>query len=62
MNSLDNPNSRAHPFVAEGGIPYIPDPHRDPFEALDDLMTVVEALSPTWPPREPFVDGLNWRL
>jgi len=31
MNSLDKPNSRAHPFVAEGGEPYIPDPNRDPF-------------------------------
>jgi hypothetical protein len=27
---------------------------RDPFEALDDLMTVVEALCPVWPNREIF--------
>lgn len=27
---------------------------RDPFEALDDLMVVVEALCPTWPLRESF--------
>ena len=51
-----------HPFAAEGGVPYTPDANRDPFEALDDLMTVVEALCPTWPLREPFIDGLNWRL
>jgi hypothetical protein len=24
---------------------------RDPFEALDDLMTVIEALCPVWPYR-----------
>jgi hypothetical protein len=29
-------------------------PMRDPFEALDDLMVVVEALCPTWPRRESF--------
>jgi hypothetical protein len=27
---------------------------RDPFEALDDLMTVIEALCPVWPHREIF--------
>jgi hypothetical protein len=27
---------------------------RDPFEALDDLMTVIEALCPVWPNREIF--------
>lgn len=26
----------------------------DPFQALDDLMKVVEALCPTWPARPPF--------
>jgi hypothetical protein len=26
----------------------------DPYKALDDLMSVVEALCPTWPPRENF--------
>jgi len=29
-------------------------PIRDPFEAFDDLMVVVEALCPTWPWRESF--------
>jgi hypothetical protein len=28
--------------------------NRDPFEALDDLMTVIEALCPVWPNREIF--------
>jgi hypothetical protein len=27
---------------------------RDPFEALDDLMTVIDALCPVWPEREIF--------
>ncbi len=30
--------------------------NRDPFEALDDLMQVVEALCPRWPERESFGD------
>jgi len=39
-------------LVADGGPPSVPNNTRDPFEALDDLMTVVEALCPKWPPRE----------
>jgi hypothetical protein len=27
---------------------------RDPYKTLDDLMSVVEALCPRWPPRENF--------
>jgi hypothetical protein len=37
-----------------GGIRVRVQPMRDPFEALDDLMVVVEALCPTWPGRESF--------
>ena len=51
-----------HPFVAEGGLAYSVATDRDPFEALDDLMTVVEALSPTWPQREITKDGKYWLL
>ena len=51
-----------HPFVAEGGVSYSPSKDRDPFEALDDLMCVVEALTPTWPPREPMKEGKYWLL
>ena len=32
---------------------------RDPYETLDDLMTVVEALCPEWPRREPFTGKKN---
>ncbi len=68
MNSSDNPLKKANDlsqrphFVAEGGVPYSPDTDRDPFEALNDLMLLVEALSPTWPPREITKDGQYWRL
>jgi hypothetical protein len=60
MNSSDSPND--FPFIAEGSVPYSPDPNRDWFEALDDLMTVVEALCPTWPPREITKEGKYWLL
>jgi hypothetical protein len=43
------------PFAADGGIAYVPvATSRDPFEALDDLMTVIESLCPVWPNRETF--------
>ena len=43
------------PIAADGGITHVPAAtSRDPFEALDDLMTVIEALCPVWPNREIF--------
>jgi len=43
------------PFAADGGIAHVPAATgRDPFEALDDLMTVIEALCPVWPNRAIF--------
>jgi hypothetical protein len=60
MNSSDKP--KVYPFVAEGGVAYQVSPNRDPFEALDDLMTVVEALCPVWPAREITKDGDYWLL
>ena len=43
------------PFAADGGITLVPAATgRDPFEAFDDLMTVIEALCPVWPSREIF--------
>jgi hypothetical protein len=48
-------NNPRRPFAADGGITYVPAAiERDPFEALDDLMTVIEALCPVWPKREIF--------
>jgi hypothetical protein len=60
MTSSNKPTDA--PLVAEGGVPYTPSPNRDPLEALDDLMTVVEALCPTWPQREPMKEGKYWLL
>ena len=42
------------PLAADGGIRDRVPQMRDPFEILDDLMVVVEALCPTWPGREHF--------
>jgi hypothetical protein len=58
MKSLRHKSEQApgptHPpvLVADGGSPAALRHSRDPFEVLDDLMAVVEALCPTWPPRE----------
>ena len=52
---MNVPTDDAHPFAADGGLPDVPvASSRDPFEALDDLMTVIEALCPVWPDREVF--------
>lgn len=41
-------------LAADGGTRVHVQATRDPFESLDDLMVVVEALCPTWPAREHF--------
>lgn len=41
-------------FFADGGIVAPVSSERDPFEVLDDLMVVIEALCPVWPQRETF--------
>lgn len=49
------PTDNQHPFAADGGMAHMPlATDRDPFESLDDLMTVIEALCPVWPKREIF--------
>jgi hypothetical protein len=49
------PADNGQPFAVDGGITHVRAvTSRDPFEALDDLMTVIEALSPFWPKREIF--------
>jgi hypothetical protein len=49
------PTDSGQPFAADGGIAHMPPATgRDPFEALDDLMTVIEALCPVWPNRAIF--------
>lgn len=59
MSSADPP---AHPLSGDGGIGSPPTGTRDPFEALDDLMQVVEALCPTWPQRPLFSDTGIFKL
>lgn len=49
-------------LVADGGIRIPRDTVQDPFAALDDLMVVVEALCPRWPPREIFGPMPDLRL
>jgi hypothetical protein len=56
------PAPRRHLLVANGGIRVPVPTMRDPFEALDDLMVVVEALCPTWPHRESFGTMPDLRL
>jgi hypothetical protein len=56
------PEARAVLLVADGGAPAGTPRDGDPFEALDDLMTVVEALCPEWPPRSGFGAMPDMRL
>lgn len=55
------PKSTEH-FVAEGGIATPPNTERDPFEVLDDLMVVIDALCPVWPQRKTFEKSCKFRL
>lgn len=49
---MNLPADNGQPFVADGGIAHAPATNSgDPFEALDDLMTVIEVLCPVWPSR-----------
>lgn len=49
------PPENGQPFAADGGITHVQAATgRDPLEALDDLMMVIEALCPVWPNREIF--------
>jgi hypothetical protein len=55
MNFLNKSAELEHP-IAGGDVIQIPiSSAADPYQALDDLMAAVEALCPTWPPREPFL-------
>lgn len=55
MKSLANPVEL--PFAASAGVVSPANSDEDPYQRLDELMVVVEALCPVWPPRERFVDG-----
>jgi hypothetical protein len=50
------------PLAASGGVVVIPRSEREPYEALDDLMSVVEAICPIWPLRGTFRDNGKFLL
>ena len=50
------------PFAAEGGLRSQPPVAGDPYEALDELMAVVEALCPVWPQRPAFTPDCRMLL
>ena len=58
----DPSHSAEQPLVADGGINTAQASNRDPYEMLDDLMVVVEALCPRWPARETFKSDGIWLL
>jgi hypothetical protein len=65
MNSLPKLPERGvacDVLVRDGGIRADRRPAQDAFEALDDLMMVVEALCPRWPTRAPFGPMRDLRL
>lgn len=57
MNAADQ-----YPLTSEGGVEPIPSAPADPFSLLDDLMQVVEALCPTYPPRDTFETASGFKL
>ena len=59
MRHIETP---VHPLSSEGGLRLPPPDGRDPFEAIDDLMQVVEALCPRWPSREGVPDSAVFKL
>ena len=62
MRSPDKAATPPVPLVADGGVQIGQLGQRDAFEALDDLMLVVEGLSRSWPPRPGFGPMDNLRL
>lgn len=60
MNSCSK--SSEYFFAGSGGITAPVSSDRDPFEVLDDLMVVIEALCPTWPHRETFENTDRLRM
>ncbi len=50
------------PLFAEGGVDTPPPVPADPYQALDELMVVIEELCPVWPLRPIFTNESNNRL
>jgi hypothetical protein len=49
-------------LFADGGVAVPLPSERDPFEALDDLMAVMDVLCPQWPARKSFGPMRDLRL
>lgn len=56
VKSAEPPQLVGHtqPIAGAGGIDAVPVSERDPYEALEELMAVVEELCPVWPARDTF--------
>jgi hypothetical protein len=50
-NDRKSASDSSVPLAGDGGVVILPYTEREPYEALDDLMSVVEAFSPEWPAR-----------
>ena len=59
---LDGGLPLEQPLMSGGGVQHRPASHRDPYEALADLMAAVEVLCPRWPTRELFKSSGVWVL
>lgn len=64
-SSLNSHTSDSLPeplLVREAGVAYAPLPRPDPLVAWIELMEVVEALCPRWPPRPPVIGPVGFKL
>jgi len=60
---MSESKNNEQPFVVDGGLPQTRfESARDPFAVLDDLMTVIEALCPSWPQRGTFASSSKFLL
>jgi len=58
-----NSTATPEPPILIGNVPASAPSHpADPFQSLDDLMVVLEALCPRWPARPPTTDTADMRL
>ncbi len=62
MEKAESAEDGHHPLAAEGGVSVAPAGNGEPYKTLDELMVVVEALCPKWPPRNTFEAGGSWLL
>jgi hypothetical protein len=61
-NDLKSSSDSSAPLAGAGGVVTTAHSEREPYEALDDLMSVIEVLCPRWPPRQIFRGGGKFLL